>query len=64
MTVTGPFEDHREPSLPYAVSIRYGRTNSLVEVHRFPTMQMAEEAAAIFRAHGLDRSPWPSHFRP
>src|SRR5829696_9001771 len=25
---------------------------------------MAEEAAAMFRAHGLDTSLWPSHFRP
>jgi len=50
MTVTGPCEDVRKPSLPYTVSIRYGRTNSLVQVHRFPTRTMAEEAAAQIRA--------------
>jgi len=37
---------------------------SLIEYHRFPTRERAEEAAAMIRAHGLDTSPWPSHFRP
>jgi hypothetical protein len=64
MTVSAVYEDPRKPMLPYAVTIRHGRTESLAETHRFPTRQMAEEAAAMIRAHGLDTSPWPSHFRP
>jgi hypothetical protein len=64
MTVTGPYEDLRKPSLPYTITIRYGRTMSLIQNHRFPTRTMAEEAAAQIRAHGLDTSPWPTHFRP
>ncbi len=64
MTVSDVYEDKRKPLQPYAITIRYGRTMSLIEYHRFPTRTMAEEAAAQIRAHGLDRSPWPSHFRP
>src|SRR5688500_11236015 len=63
MTVGSVYEDLRKPMMPYAVTIRYGRTMSLVETHRFPTRTMAEEAAAQIRTHGLDTSPWPSHFR-
>jgi hypothetical protein len=54
------YEDHRKPLLPYAITIRYGRTMSLIEYHRFPTRTMAEEAAAQIRAHGLAHSHWPS----
>ena len=64
MTVGRVYEDLRKPTLPYAVTIRHGRTESLVETHRFPTRTMAEEAAARIRAHGLGTRPWPSHFRP
>ena len=64
MTVSEVYEDHRKPLLPYAIMVRYGRTMSLIEYHRFPTRERAEEAAAMIRAHGLDTSPWPSHFRP
>jgi hypothetical protein len=28
MTVTGPYEDERKPSLPFTVTIRYGRVGS------------------------------------
>jgi len=64
VTVSEVHEDHRKPLVPYAITVRYGRTMSLIEYHRFPTRDMAEEAAAMIRAHGLDHSPWPSHFRP
>jgi hypothetical protein len=64
VTVSDVYTDHRKPLLPYAITIRYGRTMSLIECHRCPTRTMAEEAAAQIRAHGLDGSPWPSHFRP
>jgi len=64
VTVSDVYEDQRKPLLPYAITIRYGRTMSLIEYHRFPTRLMADEAVAQIREHGLDRSPWPSHFRP
>jgi hypothetical protein len=46
VTVSDVYEDHRNPGLPYVVTIRYGATESLVENHRFPLPSMAEEAAA------------------
>jgi hypothetical protein len=64
VTVSDVYQDPRKPGPPYAVTIRYGRTASLVEVHRFPTPRMAEEAAAMIREHGLASSAWPTHFRP
>jgi len=64
VTVSGVYEDTRKPLLPYAVTIRHGRTASIVEIHRFPTLQWAEQAAAMIRERGLHSSPWPSHFRP
>jgi hypothetical protein len=64
MTVTAVYEDLRKPLLPYAITVRHGRTDSLMEIHRFPTPTMAEEARAMILAHGLASSPWPSHFRP
>ena len=64
MTVSEVYEDHRKASLPYAITIRHGRTMSLIEYHCFPTRTMTEEAAAMIREHGLARSPWPSHFTP
>ncbi len=64
MTVSDVYEDQRKLLLPYAITVRYGRTMSLIEYHRFPTRTMAEQAAAQIRKHGLDTSPWPTHFRP
>jgi hypothetical protein len=62
MTVSAVYEDLRKPTLPYALTIRHGRTDSISEVHRFPTM--AEEARAMILARGLDSGPWPAHGRP
>jgi hypothetical protein len=64
LTVSNVHEDPRKPLLPYAITIRHGRTESIVETHRFPTRTMAEEAAAQILAHGISSSPWPTHFRP
>jgi len=64
VTVSDVYEDPRNPGLPYTITIRHGLTESLIENHRFPLRSMAEEAAAMIRAHGLDRSPWPTHVRP
>jgi hypothetical protein len=64
MTATNVYEDLRKPLLPYAITIRHGRTESIVETHRFPTRTMAEQAAAQIHANGLSSSPWPTHFRP
>jgi hypothetical protein len=36
MTVSGVYEDLRKPTLPYAITIRHRRTESLAEVHRSP----------------------------
>jgi hypothetical protein len=64
MTVSAIYQDPRKPTLPYTLTVRYGATESLVQVHRFPTPTMAEEARAMILAHGIDTSPWPTHFRP
>jgi hypothetical protein len=64
MTVSNVYEDLRKPLLPYAITIRHGRTESIAETHRFPTRSMAEQAAAQIQAHGLSSSPWPTHIRP
>jgi hypothetical protein len=64
MTVASVYEDPRKPLLRYAITIRHGRTESIVEMYRFSTRTMGEEAAAQILAHGLDSSPWPTHFRP
>jgi hypothetical protein len=63
MTVSEVYEDARRPTLPYTLTIRHGRTESLVAVQRFPTPTMAEQARAQILAHGLDTSPWPTHMR-
>jgi hypothetical protein len=64
MTVSAVYEDLRKPLLPYAITVRHGRTESISEVHRFPSPTMAEEARAMILAQGLDSSPWPTHGRP
>ena len=46
MTVSEPYTDKRKPGLPFAITVRYGATNSLVEIHRYPTPQMAAIAVA------------------
>jgi hypothetical protein len=64
MTVTAVYEHLRKPMLPYAITVRHGRTESISEVHRFPAPGKAEEARAMILAHGLDTSPWPTHHHP
>jgi hypothetical protein len=44
MTVSGPYIDARKPGLPYALTVRYGATNSMVEHHRYPSESMADDA--------------------
>jgi hypothetical protein len=64
MTVSPVYRDLRKPMLPYAITVRHGRTESITEIHRFPTPTMAEEARAMILACGLDSSPWPARVRP
>jgi hypothetical protein len=64
MTVSAVYEDMRHRTLPYTITVRYGATDSLIELHRFPTSTMAEQARAMIVEHGLAKSPWPSSFRP